>query len=159
MPSTLPPILIADDEADDVFILRRALQSAGVRHPIIGVEDGEQLLRFLESATFGGLIPAVLFLDLKMPGMTGHDALKEIRQHPSLNGLRVVIVTSSSLDCDRERAETLGADAFMTKFPTPAQLAALLARFAGTSQVRFASGSDVQAARVSAVTGTGASDW
>ena len=123
---SLPPILVADDESNDVFLLRRALMKAGVTNPIIGVADGEELLEFLQGATFGGLIPCVLFLDIKMPRMGGFEALAAIRNHPSLAGLKVVMLTSSDLPADVERARTLGADAFLVKFPTPERLAAVL---------------------------------
>lgn len=123
---TLRPILVADDESSDVYIFRRALIAAGVKNPIIGVADGEELLRFLESATFGGLIPQLLFLDVRMPGMSGLEALDEIRRHPLLRTLRVVMLSSSANEADRERALALGADDYLVKFPSPAQLSALL---------------------------------
>lgn len=124
--SPLRPILIADDESADVYVFRRALVAAGVKNPIIGVADGEELLRFLEGATFGGLIPQILFLDVRMPGMSGLEALDEIRRHPLLRNLRVVMLSSSANDADRERALALGADDYLVKFPTPARLSALL---------------------------------
>ena len=79
---TLRPILVADDESSDVYIFRRALIAAGVKNPIIGVADGEELLRFLESATFGGLIPQLLFLDVRMPGMSGIELGRTLRARP-----------------------------------------------------------------------------
>ena len=123
---SLPPILVADDESSDVFLLRRALLAAGVKHPIIGVADGEELLAFLDGATFGGLVPCVLFLDIKMPRMGGFEALGAIRRHPSLRALKVVMLTSSDLPSDLDRARQLGADAYLVKFPAPDQLSALL---------------------------------
>jgi two-component system, response regulator len=123
---SLPPILVADDEAADVYLLRRSLVSAGVTNPIIGVADGEELLEFLTGATFGGLVPAVLFLDIRMPRMGGFEALAAIRSHPSLSRLKVVMLTGSDLHADIDRARALGADAYLMKFPEPARLAALL---------------------------------
>lgn len=124
--ASLPPILVADDESSDVFFLRRALLKAGVPNPIIGVADGEELLAFLNGATFGGLIPCALFLDIKMPRMGGFDALAAIRRHPSLAGLKVIMLTGSDLQADVDRAKDLGADAFLTKFPPPEKLATVL---------------------------------
>lgn len=121
----LPPILVADDESADVHSLRRALLSLGVRNPIIGVADGEELLRFLDSATFGGLIPKILFLDVRMPGMSGLEALDAIRAHPQLSDLRVVVMTNLENDADRQRALAQGAQ-YVIKFPTPAELGLLL---------------------------------
>jgi CheY-like chemotaxis protein len=121
----LPPILVADDESADVHSLRRALLSLGVRNPIIGVADGEELLRFLDSATFGGLIPRILFLDVRMPGMSGLEALDAIRAHPQLSDLRVVVMTNLTNDADRERARAQGAE-YVLKFPTPTELGVLL---------------------------------
>lgn len=123
MPNSLPPILVADDESNDVFLLRRALHKAGVTNPIIGVADGEELLEFLNGATFGGLIPCALFLDIKMPRMGGFEALAAIRQHPALRALKVIMLTSSDLPADVERAKELGADSYLVKFPTPEALA------------------------------------
>lgn len=123
----MPPVLVADDCSDDVYFLRRSLITAGVRNPIIGVASGEELLAFLRSATFGGLIPNLLFLDLRMPGMDGFETLRAIRGHPTLHHLRVIIMTGSADALDRERAAELGADAYVIKYPSPAELKTLIA--------------------------------
>jgi CheY-like chemotaxis protein len=126
---TSAPVLIADDESADVQILRHRLISAGLKNPVFGVDTGEELLRFLEGSTFGGLIPPLVFLDLKMPGMSGLDALKVIRRHPVLRQMGVVVLTNSDDPRHRSEAAELDVSAYMLKFPTVAELTRLLQRF------------------------------
>jgi len=71
-PSTLPLILLAEDQEDDVFLMRRALKKAAVRNPIFVAHDGQEAIDYLEGAgsyadrkTYP--LPALLVTDLKMP--------------------------------------------------------------------------------------------
>ncbi|MCR6655740.1 MAG: response regulator [Opitutus sp.] len=119
----LPPILIADDDADDQFLLRRALQKAKVENPIVTFNDGDDLLQFLTAGTAPeqshGAPPCLLFLDLNMPRMTGFDVLATLAHAKLGRGLKTVVVSSSSREEDVERAKRLGASEYLIKFPGP----------------------------------------
>jgi DNA-binding response OmpR family regulator len=56
-----------------------------------------------------------VLLDLKLPGLSGFDVLKWIRQHPGLKALRVAMLTPSDLENEIKQAYELGANAFLTK--------------------------------------------
>lgn len=122
-----PPLLVVDDEPADTYFLRRALKQAAIPNPVIGCADGEDAIRFLEGAKFGGQRPCLIFLDLKMPRMNGFEFLAWIRSQADFNDLKVVIVSSSDLPEDRERALALGAQDYLVKFPPPEKLAELVA--------------------------------
>src|SRR5687767_1388144 len=112
-----PPILVVDDEPEDTYFLRRALNAARIPNPVIGCGDGEEAVRFLESAKFGGQRPGLVFLDLKMPRMDGLEFLAWIRGHAEFADLKIVMLSSSNLPEDRERALQLGAYDYLVEFP------------------------------------------
>jgi len=64
-----------------------------------------------------------VLLDLKMPKVDGHEVLRQIRAEPSLRGLRVVVLTSSDQDRDRELSRSLGTDGYVVE---PASIASLI---------------------------------
>lgn len=119
----LPQILIADDDEDDRFILRRTLEKADVHNPVVVFDDGDDLLDFLGDRMSAP--PCLLFLDLNMPRMTGFDVLSALRQR-GLGGIATVVVSGSARDEDRDRAKALGACGYLVKFPPPTQLAEIV---------------------------------
>lgn len=129
---TLLPILITDDESEDRFFLQKALRKAGVTNPIVEFRDGADLLEFLGRETSAnkslGEIADLLFLDIKMPLVDGFDAMTWIRNNPAVKLLRIVIVSSSSLPRDQERASALGAAHYLEKYPSSETLARVVAR-------------------------------
>src|SRR5688572_12392047 len=107
-------ILLVEDNEDDVFLMRRALTTAGVTNPVFVVETGPNAVDYLSGAgayqdrkTYP--LPAVVFLDLKLPLMSGHEVLAWIRAQRQLEGLLVVVLTSSSEPSDVRRSYSLGA--------------------------------------------------
>ena len=126
MPS-LPPILVVDDDPADTYFLRRAFKQAAIPNPVIGCGDGEDAIRFLESAKFGGQRPCLIFLDLKMPRMNGFEFLAWIRDQEEFGDMKVVVLSSSDLSEDREKALALGAIEYLVKFPPAGKLAELIA--------------------------------
>ncbi len=114
-------ILICDDDEDDRMLTQQALEDAHVSNALRFVEHGEQLLDYLyqrgEFAGEQGLAPrpGLILLDLNMPGMDGREALKLIKEDPSLRDIPVVVLTTSSLDEDVIRSYQLGVNSFITK--------------------------------------------
>src|SRR5678815_464198 len=82
------PILIAEDDANDVFLLRRAFQKAGMCQPVVVLRNGQEVVDYLAqqrpaAAHSDRNFPALMFLDLKMPLMDGFDAVSytHLRAH------------------------------------------------------------------------------
>src|SRR5690349_7529259 len=90
-------LLLAEDLEDDVFIMRRAIKSAGIRNPLAVVSDGRELLAYLSGEgqyhdRNNFPLPFLLFLDLKMPHHDGFECLEVIGQNPSLKHIPVVVL-------------------------------------------------------------------
>lgn len=126
MPST-SPILVVDDQPSETYFVRRALKAAGLSNPVIGCGDRGEAVAFLESAKFGGQQPCLVLLDLSMPRINGFAFLAWIRSQPELSQLKIVVLTNSSRDDDRDRAAALGAHDYLVKFPRADTLAATVA--------------------------------
>jgi CheY-like chemotaxis protein len=114
------PVLYADDEENDAVLLQIAFQRAAISHPIQVVTDGALALDYLAGATpFADRsqhpLPCLVLLDIKMPRMTGLEALARIRQNPALKDVPVVMFSSSQQTVDQDRAKELGADEYLVK--------------------------------------------
>src|SRR5947208_2771680 len=111
-------ILLVEDSEDDVLIIRKAFRSAGIPNPLHVVRDGEGAIAYLAGEGRFSVrdeypLPALILLDLKLPGMDGFEILRWIRQSPGLSSLRVVVLTSSENIRDVNAAYALGANSFM----------------------------------------------
>ncbi|MBI4348688.1 MAG: response regulator [Elusimicrobia bacterium] len=103
-------IILADDDDDDCFLIERALREAGVAHPLRRARDGGELLSMLRE----GARPALILLDLNMPGVSGRDALWAIKKDADLTATCVVVLTTSHSEDDAHLARTI-ADGFWRK--------------------------------------------
>ncbi|MBC8096660.1 MAG: response regulator [Akkermansiaceae bacterium] len=134
-------ILLVEDSDDDVFIFRRTAKIAGIANPIQVVCEGEEALAYL-----GGTgpyadrkahpVPFLLFLDLKLPQLSGLDILQWIREQPQLSEVSVVVLTSSAEERDIVRAYQLGARSYLVKPPTGASLIEVLQAIQTSASVR-----------------------
>jgi len=120
-------ILLVEDCADDVFFMRYALKKAAITHPVHVVIDGEQTVDYLSgtgkySDRDAFPLPTVVFLDLKLPLLSGFEVLAWIRSQPTVSHLPVFILSGSSEDRDREKARELGAKSYIVKPPREATL-------------------------------------
>lgn len=126
-----PVVLLAEDSEDDAFFFRWTLKKAGLKCDLIHAADGHQAVRFLESCVTpegrrSPNCPDLVFLDLKMPALTGFEVLEWIRAHPFDPPLDVAVLSGSEHASDVERAKSLGASAYFVK---PISAENLRARF------------------------------
>jgi CheY-like chemotaxis protein len=134
MKKTTGAILLVEDNEDDIFLMERAIKGAAITNPIFVVEDGQAALDYLsghaqyrDRSTYP--LPAIVFLDLKLPMLRGHDVLAWIRQQPHLENIVVVVLTSSNEPHDLKEAYRLGANSYVVKPPTAEQLLELAKAF------------------------------
>jgi two-component system response regulator len=105
-------VLIVDNDPDAILITKRALLEANYEIAVEAVSSGEAALAFLRNERE---LPALVLLDLKMPGMGGLDVLRRIRTDTRLKNLTVVVFSSSSLESDEKESLACGANAFIHK--------------------------------------------
>lgn len=113
-------ILVADDDADDRLLIGDAFDENHLNNPIDFVEDGEQLLDYLNrrgkfASLEGESYPGIILLDLNMPKVDGRTALAEIKKDPKLCRIPVIILTTSKAEEDILRTYGLGVNSFITK--------------------------------------------
>src|SRR5512138_2531815 len=123
-------ILLVEDDLDDARLLERSLSRWDGTKPIQVVPSGEQALAYLEGREpFADRerspLPSLIFLDLKLPGISGFEVLTWLRQQPRLSKIQVVVLTGSSKTLDVYRAYELGANSYLVKPVRPEDLAGL----------------------------------
>jgi DNA-binding response OmpR family regulator len=128
---TLQTIVLVEDNADDVTLLRRAFQRAAIANPLQVIGNGEAARHYLagEGAYANRTqypLPTLMLLDLKLPRVSGFEVLAWLRSQPGLKRLVTVILTSSPQTADITRAYDLGANSYLVKPGTPHDLVALV---------------------------------
>ncbi|MEO5959181.1 MAG: response regulator [Opitutaceae bacterium] len=118
-------IFAADDDEDDIDLLRLLLRKAEVTTPLHAFQAGEDLVEALSGllkSSLQAMRPLLFFLDIKMPAMNGYDILRWIREQKALDAVPVVVLSSSDSPADVARAAKEGAQCYLTKYPHPSVL-------------------------------------
>jgi CheY-like chemotaxis protein len=113
-------ILIADDDEDDRLMLRDAFGEARLGIDLRAVNDGVELLDYLQrrgryADAAQSPRPALILLDLNMPRMDGREALATLKKDPGLRAIPIVVLTTSKDEQDVASTYDLGVNAFITK--------------------------------------------
>jgi CheY-like chemotaxis protein len=126
--ANLPPVLVVDDNENDLFLIKRLLAKAGIKNPVVTFDDCVEAVSFIKAAAQpnSGLMPCAVITDLKMSGMNGMDFVEWIRSQKSLARLTVIMLSGSNLDNDVKRANALGVDTYLVKFPSPDVIARIV---------------------------------
>ncbi len=104
-------ILLVEDNPDDIEIAKRLLAKGPVAHELRVVRDGQEAIEFLSQ----GPRPGLVLLDLKLPKKSGHEVLCEIREHPALKDIPVVVLTVSNAEMDFYKTLRGGVDDYLLK--------------------------------------------
>jgi DNA-binding response OmpR family regulator len=110
-------VLLVEDNDEDVFAFKWAMKKAQAQSELRVAETGLAAVELLSEFR-----PDLVMLDLKLPYKSGMEVLAWIREQPSLEDLKVVILSGSDEAKDHMKAEELGAAGYLVKPPTPAQI-------------------------------------
>jgi len=108
-------ILVADDETDVVNLISQNLRTAGFQ--VSNAIDGSSALSKARAER-----PALVVLDVMMPGLTGFEVCKQLKGDPSTEGISVLLLTAKTEEIDRILGFELGADDYLTKPFSPREL-------------------------------------
>jgi len=110
-------ILIAEDDADDRFLLKTAFQEKGYPDKLEFVENGMELIDYLDSRheRHNSHYPKFILLDLNMPKKDGREVLKELKQHSLYKKIPIVIFTTTKNENEIRRCYEMGANTYVVK--------------------------------------------
>lgn len=110
-------ILIAEDDADDRFLLQAAFDENSFGDDLQFVENGVELLDHLNGCLSAEdvLLPDFILLDLNMPKKDGREVLKEIKQVPDFRKIPIIIFSTTNNRQEITRCYELGANSYITK--------------------------------------------
>lgn len=119
MTSPAPWVLVCEDDDDDFLLLKRAFEESGNAVELVRARDGEELLpALLNPPPASGPRSAYakfVLLDLRMPRKDGREALRELKAHPEMRKIPVIVLTTSKYHGDINRAYLEGANTYLSK--------------------------------------------
>jgi CheY-like chemotaxis protein len=117
--SALKPILLVDDNPNDIELTLAALAENHLANEVVVARDGAEALDYLYRRGIFKLRaegnPAVVLLDLKLPKVDGLQVLQQVKQDEGLRQIPVVMLTSSQEEKDLVRSYKLGVNAYVVK--------------------------------------------
>jgi len=113
-------ILVAEDDADDRFLLQTAFTEKGYNDRLEFVENGIDLITYLQDikdkkSNANEQYPGFILLDLNMPRKSGREALEEIKQHPVFKSIPIVVYTTTRNESEIRKCYELGANTYIVK--------------------------------------------
>jgi two-component system response regulator len=116
-PDPVADILLVEDNPADAELAQRALKRRKIENSVHVARDGQEALDYLlgSEAELAGRLPRVVFLDLKLPKISGLEVLQRLKSSERTRALPVVILSSSREESDVREAYRLGANSYVVK--------------------------------------------
>jgi len=111
VPSPLSPLVVVEDNDEDFEALSRVLRETTAREQIVRYVTGEEAVAGL----FDGERPALVILDLNLPGIQGLDVLARVKQDPARRIVPIIVLSGSRRQEDIDAAYEAGANAYLAK--------------------------------------------
>lgn len=113
-------ILLVEDNADDALLLKDAFHEVNIINSILVLENGKKAIAYLKGEGIYANrkqypLPILILLDLKLPILSGFEVLKWLKQQPILKRIPVLIMTSSNIPEDINKAYDWGANSYLLK--------------------------------------------
>jgi CheY-like chemotaxis protein len=112
-----PNLLLVEDSEDDAFFFERALEKSGTGCALHHAKDGAEAIEYLQNLSHSDVetLPPVMFLDLKMPVVNGFEVMEWLNGQSFASRIRVIVLSGSEHQTDKERAAQLGAADYVVK--------------------------------------------
>ena len=122
------PVIVVDDNETDAMLTRRCFEKSDLRNEFVWLPSGAELLDYLEQVENASApMPALIMLDINMPGLDGFETLRRMREQPQFRTIPTLFMySSSSAPEDEARAIKLGANGYVQK---PSDISALISFF------------------------------
>lgn len=118
----LSHVMIVDDGEDDASVLSHLLEKAGLHGSPLVFRKGEAAMEHLQSVlanTESRALPKAVFVDVSLPGMTGFDFARWVRNQAELRSVALILLSGTEEPRNIGKAAQLGADCYLIKFPPP----------------------------------------
>lgn len=115
-----PPVLMVEDDESHALLVKRVFERAGLANPVRVIRNGDDAVSYLSGEgdyadREANPVPALLLLDVHVPGRSGLEVLSWLRGRTELNGLPVLMFSGSAESEDINRAFELGVDSYLVK--------------------------------------------
>ncbi|MBI3299252.1 MAG: response regulator [Elusimicrobia bacterium] len=115
-------ILLVEDDPEHASLFRYTLTSAGIPNPVHWAKGGQEALDYLARSP----APALVFLDLNLPDLSGFEVLVWARRQRALDGVAIVVLSASHQESTHATAVELGASSYLIKPPDARRLGELM---------------------------------
>lgn len=121
-------IAVVEDDLDDQDFLCHALEESDKDISVSRFNNGNDFLNFLKAAE---LYPAMVITDIRMPMATGWDVISYLKSDTKTSNIAIIVLSTSANEHDKQKAVSLGADAYFVKPYSPADYGKIVSKILG----------------------------